>query len=510
DYGYSWAPSSLQIPEISMLFASDGVVVVSGQFTGLYRSTDSGATWTPSNSGLNNAIPVCLSAIGQSFFLGSYSGLFISTDRGQSWRLDGLLDTTVYSLISYGSDTFAGTMYGFGQRAANSPNWVIADSGIIASSVSALFPLGSQLLGGTYSYGIYSSSDNGSSWNAIPIPVTANGFATLGAATFAAGAYSVYRSMDSGKTWTNSDTTSSYPYFMDIEAEGSHLFAASQTAGIFLSDDTGMSWQPIDVGLPYDSSYKIYTEVYKLAFLGSKIFAATYKGLYVSSDGGESWSLSSFPDSGASAVGVFDGHIVSCVGDQVFVSTDSGATWNPGNVNYTFSQTAAYFVNFIGIGNNLFGASEDDGVWYSSDYGLNWSQANTGLQDSAVTSISFHGPYLFAGTNYAGVWRRPLSDFGISSVRETPVPAASEVQVYPNPSSGSTTVSFTAPASGYAEISIVNLLGVEVAHLFSGELAAGNHSFTWDADKMSAPRGVYECLVRMNGRVVAVPMVLAR
>ncbi|HET6400209.1 MAG TPA: hypothetical protein VFH95_02325 [Candidatus Kapabacteria bacterium] len=67
-----------------------------------------------------------------------------------------------------------------------------------------------------------------------------------------------------------------------------------------------------------------------------------------------------------------------------------------------------------------------------------------------------------------------------------------------------------AQSTGYADVSIVNLLGVEVAHLFSGELAAGNHSFTWDADRIAAPRGMYECLVRMNERVEILPMVLAR
>ena len=64
-------------------------------------------------------------------------------------------------------------------------------------------------------------------------------------------------------------------------------------------------------------------------------------------------------------------------------------------------------------------------------------------------------------------------------------------------------------ASGYADVSIVNLLGMQLAHLFSGEVGAGEHSFTWDAAKMTAPRGMYECLVRMNGQVETLPVVVA-
>ena len=53
---------------------------------------------------------------------------------------------------------------------------------------------------------------------------------------------------------------------------------------------------------------------------------------------------------------------------------------------------------------------------------------------------------------------------------------------------------------------IVNMLGVEVARLFSGELGAGEHSFLW-GNPMELTDGVYECLVRMNGQVETVPVV---
>ncbi len=78
---------------------------------------------------------------------------------------------------------------------------------------------------------------------------------------------------------------------------------------------------------------------------------------------------------------------------------------------------------------------------------------------------------------------------------------------YPNPFSHSTTISFSSQSSGYADISIVNLLGAEVAHLFSGELAAGEHSFVW-SNPTGVPDGTYECLIRMNGHLQTLPMVL--
>jgi hypothetical protein len=53
------------------------------------------------------------------------------------------------------------------------------------------------------------------------------------------------------------------------------------------------------------------------------------------------------------------------------------------------------------------------------------------------------------------------------------------------------------------------MLGVEVARLFSGELGAGEHSFPW-SNPTGLPDGTYECLVRMNGQVETLPVVLMR
>jgi hypothetical protein len=54
------------------------------------------------------------------------------------------------------------------------------------------------------------------------------------------------------------------------------------------------------------------------------------------------------------------------------------------------------------------------------------------------------------------------------------------------------------------DVTIYNLLGSEVARLFSGELGAGPHSFEWDASGVAA--GVYECVVRVGGEVRRIPV----
>jgi len=80
------------------------------------------------------------------------------------------------------------------------------------------------------------------------------------------------------------------------------------------------------------------------------------------------------------------------------------------------------------------------------------------------------------------------------------------LNAFPNPFTQSTQITFTFPDAGYADISIVNLLGEQVARVFSGELDAGQHSFTF-SNTAALPEGMYECLVRMNGHVETLPVV---
>jgi hypothetical protein len=61
---------------------------------------------------------------------------------------------------------------------------------------------------------------------------------------------------------------------------------------------------------------------------------------------------------------------------------------------------------------------------------------------------------------------------------------------------------------GYADVSVVNLLGAPVAHLFSGELDTGEHEFAWDASTLSP--GSYWCVVRMGDNVERIALSVQR
>jgi flagellar hook assembly protein FlgD len=62
-------------------------------------------------------------------------------------------------------------------------------------------------------------------------------------------------------------------------------------------------------------------------------------------------------------------------------------------------------------------------------------------------------------------------------------------QNYPNPFNPSTTIEFALPKESRVEIKIYNVLGVQMATLFSGTQTSGYHQVKWDATSFSS--GIY-------------------
>ena len=72
----------------------------------------------------------------------------------------------------------------------------------------------------------------------------------------------------------------------------------------------------------------------------------------------------------------------------------------------------------------------------------------------------------------------------------TAVPAKFDLaQNYPNPFNPTTTINYSVPQTGAVSLKVYNLLGQEVATLFTGVQQIGNHSVTFDGSKFAS--GIY-------------------
>ncbi len=388
--------------------------------------------------------------------------------------------------------------------------WIPGDT---TKDIRCLAALNGNLFAGTRNTGVFRSSDYGATWTAVNtgLPFAGNFIYTLtvcGNSIFA-GVYGVglYRSSDNGDHWAISDSGISNTNFQCSYVEGSTMYIGTFNGAVFRSNDTGAIW---------DDMRSLPTAVYSLITHDGLLFCGTKLGVFISPDSGSTWiaSDSGLPQNFVNAFAVLGNDVylgTSLYG--VFKTTNDGVIWDSTNTGLTTLGIYA----FDTIGSDLI-AGTSYGIFLSSNGGASWVEADTGLNLYPNSPIGIGGMinlggYVLVGLEGDGVFHRPASDFGVSSVAQTQPEPTLDIQTYPNPFSQSTTITFTSQGSGYADVSIVNPLGTEVAKLYSGELGNGEHSFIWGTGgtpALQVANGMYECLVRMNGAVQSAGIVLLR
>jgi len=161
----------------------------------------------------------------------------------------------------------------------------------------------------------------------------------------------------------------------------------------------------------------------------------------------------------------------------------------------------------------------------SGTYWLSWSVAgNTTTADSPPKVLSgrinppsqmarqFSGSswnYAVDGTNNVGFNKIIKASAAVSSVPGlTSNLSATLNQNTPNPFNHSTNISFNTPTSGYAHLSVYNTIGQRVATLIDGDINAGNHIATFNADNL--PAGVYYYQLNTNAGIESKQMLLIK
>jgi len=524
DEGTHWSESNIANTQTTdELYAMDSRLFA-GTEDGVYVSTDNGVSWI--QCGLGGQSILTLTGNGSKLYAGTFGGVAMSTDSGESWgggTLKGMTDPEVFSLLSNDSVLIAGGYSGVFNYIDSAQQWENSNSGLIGTSFCWLQPEGTSLVGGSRGLGgIWRTTDDGASWD---LSFQGDGedsycFAMSGSYLYSGGYGEVDLSLDSGASWAICPFLPVRPVVpvLGIATLGTYVYAGTHGDGIYRSVDSGISWIAANANTSWiamnDGLSGNALDINSLTSIGTNLFAGTDSGVYRSTDSSNTWlSASSGLPSNAVvlAFAKIGSNLFAGTADNgIMRSTDSGNSWTP--VNSGLPNNSIHVDALTASGGNLIVSTYSNisgkGLYFSTDEGASWASIGDGLSDY-VSAVAVHDTELFVGTAFTGVWRGPLSDFGISSVTQTPVITSPDLRIYPNPFSQSTTISFTSEAAGYADVSIVNLLGAEVAHLFAGELAAGEHSFTW-SKPTGLPDGMYECLVRMNGRVETLPVVLAR
>ncbi|UCG43448.1 MAG: hypothetical protein JSU73_02200 [candidate division WOR-3 bacterium] len=133
--------------------------VYAGGNPGLFRTTDRGATWRSSSSGLTGEVRTIAvhPADGDVVYVGTEDGVFKSTDAGAGWRYVGCRGVNALAFAGFEPCTvFVGTDSGVSRSADGSVTWSPMNEGLDSVHITTLGVVaGSGLYAGTQGASMY-------------------------------------------------------------------------------------------------------------------------------------------------------------------------------------------------------------------------------------------------------------------------------------------------------------------------------------------------------------------
>jgi photosystem II stability/assembly factor-like uncharacterized protein len=379
------------------------IVYVGTDSASVFKTIDGGQSWAPASTGLAPDGAIADVAIDpgdsdrllvaqRSFFLGD--AIFMAADGGLTWTELPVGVSGLGSAVAF-HPTAATTLF----------------VGVTSSAFRGSF---------------LKSLDGGQSWTesnrglsgSLATAVATDPF--VPGTAYAAAFPRVFKTTDSGETWSLTSTLSSgVNAFTADPSRQDVLYAATGSAGVFKSVDGGSHWTAVNQGL---------TDLQVLSLgidaKGKTLYAGTGGGVFRSDDGGSRWKNTSalpdpFPFVWTLAV---DPHRPKTVyarsGNSLAKTTDGGGHWTslPNAPRYATGLAIDPTRRETAI------AASDFGTFKTSDGGETWSPAMNGLpypfvlnsrlaMDPSDPSALYFSPFAgaFRTTNGGNLWT-PFSD----------------------------------------------------------------------------------------------------
>jgi hypothetical protein len=294
--GYTWSSS---FPRVAALQP-----ILPGNQTDLFKTTSGGATWSASDSGIEDrsitAIVVDPASDGHVLALAGWAGLFQSTNSGTSWSANASLGFTPVSFLtlSPSGEAYAAVDGEILYVSYDSgTTWYQAGQGAIlpcTAQTALVDPFGTLFVGGG-GYGFSCAQElieGGLGW--FPLGIEGQngvyGFAiTPGSpgTLYAATGNGVFQASDSEPplTWTSAGLQGQTVSAVVVNPSQPSTLYALVSGAVFKSTDAGNSWAPSSIGLAASA-----TSLAIAASDGSVLYAGTPTGVYLSKNSAASWS----------------------------------------------------------------------------------------------------------------------------------------------------------------------------------------------------------------------------
>lgn len=416
NHGESWENLSL-IPHASgepgfIVDSSDNVYFKTLQ-GGIYFSGDHGDGWTQIGEGIIAAGELTSLAANSKGCLFAIAGrrLYKSCDRGVTWTgpEDGPWDNLFGQVaIDSGDRIFIHNQWSFYRSTDDGESWTTQEPPDMGHISWISIDGRDRLYLSCYSK-LYVSDDGSDSWALIFDPWNQPICAASNAAgdVFATGWWGISRSIDGGASWEMLGF-SAYEAADIAVGENGFYYLGLECGGVYRSLDSLGSWERFNAGLP-DVGLSNFASANDSVWI-----AGTTNNVYVSPKARPAWSFAGPEGYHTWKVFAFPGDSVAATGHGLFVSPDGGHTWTDTGLNDYDIRALIRTAD-----GRLLAGANFGGVFRYTGEGILWDQMNDGLGDLRVNALAVtRGGDILAGTdtgifvssNGGVFWRRFSKD----------------------------------------------------------------------------------------------------
>ena len=389
-------------------------IVYAGTHTGVFISRDSGANWNSVSNGLpdNRAITaLALTSDAKIVFAGTQSGIYKTTNSGENWTnaAAALSDQFVLSLVMDPQNQniiYAGTLTTVFKSDNAGETWKDSGDGLRPVRVSAL-ALDSAIIYAATDAGIFISRDRGNRWLALNEGL-GDGARPQAIAVSSKGALvgttqGLYRWRDNRWTRASGDLAGTLVRPLVVETKRAERVFAATLKGIFRSSDGGDTWSALSA-IPGESSLHAFASDPKI------FFAGTSRGMWASADEGKSWNPL---NEGLVSTSVSDliatpGALFAATQAGLAFSNDQGKTWR--EVAGLGDTPVLSLSPDPTRANVIYAGALNGAIFISRDAGASFTRVADNVGNSPISALAAiplanDARVLYAGTLGGGLYR---------------------------------------------------------------------------------------------------------
>lgn len=360
--GESWFRSSNGINSINMTsLVKQGHTIYAGGFNGIFKTSDAGAHWQAINSGLLyheiNHLTVTPTAV----YASTQGDLYMSKTEGADWSAinSGIHNQWTDSvLITSKNEIYMGTGTGDIYKSSDAGNtWSSVNTGIQREETwgyrNFIEDSNGDIYARTKVAGVYKSIDDGQSWHPVKLPQNGNPTYPLLATCVLPQYPYLFADSNRNQFFSSNDNGVNWLPF-DFSGGGSSSLAVikdmiyrTNEYGIYKTNINGkQEWTRIDDGLPRTNTTQSGLTIIHLDEDNALLYAIVNGTVYVSKDG-QTWKLANKGlQATVSTLSVNGSTLIAGTEEKgIYLSTDLGESWSA--INNEFTKNSFVFgVNY--------------------------------------------------------------------------------------------------------------------------------------------------------------------